>query len=269
MLKRYQNHYEDEARFIICLNPKRQNTDRQKRETDIEKCKTTLEDIFNGPNKKAIAKEKSKGEQKEQEKQKRSKQKKSSSELSTERERKIAKVFEGYKAKYHKFFHIERNEKTQHLTGYRINQQVIDFEEKFDGVFALLTTRDELKAGKVIDSYKNLQEVESFFDDLKHFVDIHPIRHRLEQRVRAHVFLCILALLLKRLFEVNYLKGKSVTEPLKEIEKVKLVRYKVKFSQREERYQIIPKVTTISPNQKKYFNMIGLHNPSNIEQFTW
>ena len=121
----------------------------------------------------------------------------------------------------------------------------------------------------MIDSYKNLQEVETLFDDLKHFVDIHPIRHRLEERVRAHVFLCILALLLKRLFEINYLKGKSVTEPLAEIEKVKLVRYKVKFSQREDRHQVIPKVTTITPNQKKYFNMIGLKNPSNIEQFTW
>ena len=72
--------------------------------------------------------------------------------------------------------------------------------------------------------------METLFDDLKHFVDIHPIRHRLEERVCAHVFLCILALLLKRLFEINYLKGKSVTEPLAEIEKVKLVRYKVKFS---------------------------------------
>jgi len=88
-----------------------------------------------------------------------------------------------------------------------------------------------LCSGRIqIDSYKNLQEVETLFDDLKHFVDIHPIRHRLEERVCAHVFLCILALLLKRLFEINYLKGKSVTEPLAEIEKVKLVRYKVKFS---------------------------------------
>ena len=58
----------------------------------------------------------------------------------------------------------------------------------------MLTSRTDLEAGKVIDSYKNLQEVEPLFDDLKNFVDMHPIRHRLEERVRAHVFLCILAL---------------------------------------------------------------------------
>ncbi len=261
-LKRYEKHYDDEPRFIICLNSERQKTDREKRETDLETYTTKLEQIFNDPGKRGQAKKK------KEEKNTRA-TKKSASELSGERERQIAKIFEGYKAKYHKFFQLDRSEKTQRLTGYRMNQHVIDFEHKFDGVFALVTTRDELKAGKVIDSYKNLQEVETFFDDLKHFVDIHPIRHRLEERVRAHVFLCILALLLKRVFEIHYLKGKSVTEPLREIEKVKLVRYKVKFSQREDRHQVIPKVTTITPNQKKYFNMIGLKNPSNIEQFTW
>ncbi len=120
-----------------------------------------------------------------------------------------------------------------------------------------------------MDSYKNLKEVETFFDDLKNFVEIRPIRHWLEKRVRAHVFICILALLLKRLFEINYLHGKSVTEPLAEIEKVKLVKYKVKFSEREDRHQIIPKVTTINSTQKQYFNKIGLKNPSNLELFMW
>lgn len=277
VLKRYEKHYEDEPRFIICLNPDRQTTDREKRETAIETYKTELGQIFGGPDKKGQTKKKKKKEEKkkeeekekEEEEKRKRKKKKSASELRGERERGIAKLFEGYKAKYRKFFQIERDEKTQHATSYRLNQRVIDFEHKFDGVFALFTTRDDLETGKVIDSYKNLQEVETLFDDLKHFVDIHPIRHRLEERVRAHVFLCILALLLKRLFEINYLKGKSVTEPLAEIENVKLVRYKVKFSQREDRHQVIPKVTTITPNQKKYFNMIGLKNPSNIELFTW
>ena len=59
----------------------------------------------------------------------------------------------------------------------------------------LTSTHDDLLPDKVVRCYKNLQEVELLFDNLKHFVDIHPVRHRLEQRVRAHVFLCILALL--------------------------------------------------------------------------
>jgi transposase len=262
VLKRYKKHYEEKPRFIICRNPDRQKTDREKRQSVIESYKTELEQIFADSTKKGLAK-KQKGQKTE------SKSKKSASELNRECETRITKLFVGYKAKYSKFFHIQRDERTQQATGYQLNQPVIDFEHKFDGVFALLTKHDSLTAGKIIDSYKNLQEVESLFDDLKHFVDIHPIRHRLEQRVRAHVFVCILALLLKRLFEINYLKGKSVTKPLTEIEKVKLVRYKVKFSQREDRHQVIPKVTNITTNQKTYFNMIGLKNPSNLESFMW
>jgi transposase len=263
VLKRYENHYEDEPRFIICLNSERQRADRQQRKRTIDACKLELEHIFNKGDNKAKKNEKDKkGKRK-------ARKKKSVSDPAREHEGKIAKLFEGYKAKYRKFFQFERDEKTHQATGYRLHQPVIDFEGKFDGVFALFTTRDDLKVGKVVDSYKNLQEVESLFDDLKNFVDIHPIRHWLEKRVRAHVFICILGLLLKRLFEINYLKGKSVSEPLAEIEKVKLVRYKVKFSQREERSQIIPKVTTLSPTQKQYFKMIGLKNPSNLELFTW
>jgi transposase len=257
LLKRYENHYEDEPRFIICLNPERQEVDREKRKSALDTYKTELDRFFDNGDKKNRKGNRKRGK------------KKSISDQNVKYEGRIAKLFEGYQAKYRKFFQFEKDEKTQHVRGYRLNQGVIDFEEKFDGVFVLLTTRDALKAGKVVDSYKNLQEVESLFDDLKNFVDIHPVRHWLEKRVRAHVFVCILGLLLKRLFEIHYLKGKSVSEPLAEIEKVKLVRYKVKFSQREERNQIIPKVTTLSPTQKQYFNMIGLKNPSNLELFTW
>jgi transposase len=112
-------------------------------------------------------------------------------------------------------------------------------------------------------------EVEALFDDLKHFVDPQPIRHWLTRRVRAHVFLCILALLFKRIFEINYLGGKSTPQPLEEISKSKLVIYQVRFSEREDRTQIIPKITTPNPLQKKYFNMVGIKNPSSLATIVW
>ena len=146
---------------------------------------------------------------------------------------------------------------------------MVEQEKKLDGVFVLLTTREDLPISKVVDSYKNLKEVEMLFDDLKHFVDIRPIRHWLGKRVRAHVFLCILALLLKRLLEINYLHGKSTMEPLEELSKSKLIKYRVRFSEREERTQIIPKVTMTTPIQMKYFNMVGIRNPMSLERFVW
>ncbi len=121
-----------------------------------------------------------------------------------------------------------------------------------------------MEASKVVDSYKNLREVEMLFDDLKNFVDIRPVRHWLEVRVRDHVFICILALLLKRIFEINHLKTKAVTAPLEEIDKVKLVKYKVKFSEKEDRTKVFPKVTNVNPMQQEYFNLLGIKAPMKL-----
>ncbi|MBU0764570.1 MAG: hypothetical protein KJ607_07030 [Bacteroidetes bacterium] len=132
-----------------------------------------------------------------------------------------------------------------------------------------MSDRDDLPVSKIVESYKNLKEVELLFDDLKNFVDVRPVRHWLEIRVRAHVFICILSLLLKRILELNYLKNKSVTELLEEISKVKLVKYKVMFSKREQRSQVLSKVTNITEEQKKYFEMTGLKNPMNLDDFSW
>ena len=252
LIKRYARRYEDKFRFIICLNPQRREAARKKRAMELKVYSEALDQLFsvdcNGKPTEKMETE---------------------MEHVLEREAAINNIFKDYKAKYRKFFNFQRHETTKLATGYVFNQKKIESEEKFNGVFTLLANRDDLEAEKIVDSYKNLQEVETLFDDLKNFVDIRPIRHWLVKRVRSHVFICILALLVKRIFEINYLGGKAVTEPLEEINKAKLIKYKIKFSQREERHQIIPKVTNISPEQKKYFNMIGLRNPSNLESFLW
>jgi hypothetical protein len=49
--------------------------------------------------------------------------------------------------------------------------------------------------------YKQLFEVERVFRDLKHLIDIRPVRHRAPERIQAHVLLCWLAMLLIRVAE--------------------------------------------------------------------
>ena len=56
-------------------------------------------------------------------------------------------------------------------------------------------------------------------------------------------------------------------EPFSVLNKVKLVRFKVKFSEKEDRHQIIPKVTNLNQKQKEYFKAVGIKNPMNIENF--
>jgi hypothetical protein len=66
----------------------------------------------------------------------------------------------------------------------------------------LLSTSDpDLSAEDVALGYKNLLEAERGFRDLKSTLELRPVFHRLEPRIRAHVLLCWLALLLIRVAE--------------------------------------------------------------------
>jgi transposase len=71
----------------------------------------------------------------------------------------------------------------------------IDAEAALDGIYVLRTGvgDEQLDSPEVVRSYKQLKEVERAFRSLKGLLDVRPIRHRLEDRVRAHVFLCMLA----------------------------------------------------------------------------
>jgi Transposase DDE domain len=76
------------------------------------------------------------------------------------------------------------------------NQASIDAEARLDGIYVLRTsvTADTLDAAAVVAGYKNLANVERDFRIIKaDDLDLRPIYHRLDQRVRAHVLICLLA----------------------------------------------------------------------------
>ena len=74
-------------------------------------------------------------------------------------------------------------------------QDQIEAEAALDGIYVLRTSvpEAELAAPDVVRAYKQLKEVERAFRALKGPLELRPIHHRLEDRVRAHVFLCMLA----------------------------------------------------------------------------
>jgi hypothetical protein len=62
------------------------------------------------------------------------------------------------------------------------------------GIAWSLLSAETLGAEAVVHAYKDLAEVEQAFRVMKGFaLEVGPIRHRLDERVRAHVFLCMLA----------------------------------------------------------------------------
>ena len=79
---------------------------------------------------------------------------------------------------------------------YQRKTEQIETEAALDGIYVLRTSvpDTELSTGEVVRSYKNLEQVERAFKTFKGpELEIRPIHHHLEDRVRAHVFLCMLA----------------------------------------------------------------------------
>jgi hypothetical protein len=67
-------------------------------------------------------------------------------------------------------------------------------EAALDGFYILRTSLTDLHAGDVVRAYKNLEQAERAFGSLKGpELQIRPIHHHLETRVRAHVLICMLA----------------------------------------------------------------------------
>jgi hypothetical protein len=85
---------------------------------------------------------------------------------------------------------------TDHSLSWRRNDQAIDKEAQLDGVDVVRTSvpSQDMQTDEVVQAYKDLARVERSFRALKTVdLEIRPIRHWNAERVRAHVFLCMLA----------------------------------------------------------------------------
>jgi transposase len=104
---------------------------------------------------------------------------------------KVGKVLGRYKMGKHFVYEIGEN----HFTWKR-RPESMEREAQLDGIYVLRTSEpaERLSAEDTVRSYKSLAEVERAFRCLKG-VDllVRPIRHRTEERVPAHIFLCVLA----------------------------------------------------------------------------
>ena len=103
----------------------------------------------------------------------------------------VGKVINKYKAGKH--FDVAITDDSLTVTR---KQAQIDAEAALDGIYVLRTpvTGDQLDAPGVVTAYKNLSRVERDFRSIKaDDLDLRPVFHRLEERVKAHVLICMLA----------------------------------------------------------------------------
>jgi transposase len=107
------------------------------------------------------------------------------------------------RAKLVPYFELEIPESPVYDFTWKRRKKKIEEAARLDGIWALRTNipRKKMSAEEIASSYKQLKLVEQAFRIIKEINLIRPIRHRLEERVSCHIFLCVLAYLLEKVLE--------------------------------------------------------------------
>jgi len=137
----------------------------------------------------------------------------------------------------------------------RVDRAAVDAEEKLDGKFLLRTSDPTLSAEDVALGYKQLLEVERAWRDMKTTLELRPVFHRKEERIRAHVVLCWLALLLIRVAETA--TGETWRTVGREMDKLHLGRFSGPAGEVLQR-------TEVTPRQASMLKALSLPEPPRI-----
>ncbi len=141
----------------------------------------------------------------------------------------------------------------------RIDKKKIEAEANLDGKYLLRSSDPHLSSEDIALGYKQLLEVERGWRDMKQVLDLRPVYHRREDRIRAHVWLCWLALLLMRVAENT--TGLTWNRIRAEAQRV----HAVTFTGPAGTFR---KTTQLSKTQRDLFVTLGIAPPKTILDIT-
>ncbi len=136
---------------------------------------------------------------------------------------KIGAAAERVMQRYHGYRYFE----------YTLNSGVFEYsesgtrlerEKKIEGKYIIATNEKTLSVLDAVAMYKDLTEVESGFRQLKDVLALRPIYHRLEHRIKAHIFVAALALLVQRLLGRRLKEGGVDLSPARAIQALSTLR---------------------------------------------
>jgi hypothetical protein len=140
-----------------------------------------------------------------------------------------------------------------------IDRAKIRDEARLDGKYLITTSDDTLTPEDVALGYKNLLEAERGFWDLKGTLLLRPVFHRKEDRIRAHVLICFLALVVIRVAELR--AGDTWRTIGDELGRIKLGHFRApdgEFTQR----------TELTTDQRHLLKALGVPEPPRFGHIT-
>ena len=118
------------------------------------------------------------------------------------------------------------------LFNYTIDERALAQAELMDGKLMLVTNVKDLSPKEVVQRYKSLADIERGFRVLKSEIEIAPVYHRMPERIRAHAFVCFLALIVYRVMRQRLKLAKSELSPEKALAQLRRIqRHQVRINQ--------------------------------------
>ena len=135
-------------------------------------------------------------------------------------------------------------------------EEAQEYADKCDGKLALHTNNEDLAAEDLYRVYKDLQEIERSWRTLKSAIRIRPTFHWTERRVRAHVFLCVLALTIERVMRLKLRAAKTDTSPQRALRELRqLMHVRLTLPTKNQEYNLLANKT---PIQLDLFRALGV-----------
>jgi transposase len=132
----------------------------------------------------------------------------------------------------------------------------IEYEKIICGKWVLKTENFELKTEETIEVYKNLSEIERTFRTIKSFLDLRPIYHRDEYRVKGHIFVCVLAFYIQKIIE-KYLDKAGIDlsgiEAIELFSRIKLIKSRING-------ELILQAIKLKKEHKEVLKALGIHH---------
>ena len=148
------------------------------------------------------------------------------------------------------------------LFTYDIDRKARKLAELMDGKLLLVTNARDLGANDVIARYKSLTDIERGFRVLKSEIEIGPVYHRLPDRIRAHAYLCFIALILHRVMRMRLRQTNAALSPERALETLRRIQHHTVTLGGS----VKSGVTTLTDEQKRVLESLQVEKPRIPEQ---
>lgn len=136
-----------------------------------------------------------------------------------------------------------------------LNRTKLREESRYDGKYLIESSDDTLSLSDIVLGYKQLYDVEHAFRTLKTTLDLRPNYHTNDERIRCHIFLCFIALVLVRISENA--TGKTWPKIRREMNRILYGEFRFEN-------KTICQLTELTKEQKSIFSSLKIKEPSII-----